>query len=231
MRYRIAILFVMLATPALAKSHPPPPPVDVALHWQSGTVLYQTSPTARLEHVTTSRIISHDSLVSTGPSSTGILEYPEKSHVVLGQNTTVQVGAFTRKGHLTSTWVRIPPTGGALRFDVRHEENGESSFMFATSLAEVTVRGTTALLSDGITGVTIACLVCQAGDVVAHLRGRDYAVLTGETMRITPAGRVTIDKTSDEVLETFADTGLSTMLPPPEPKPTPRRFRFPKIRL
>lgn len=231
MRYRVAVLFIMLAAPAFARSHPPPPPVDVALRWQSGTVLYQTTPTARLEHVTDRRIVAHDSLVSTGPSSTGVLVYPEKSHVALGQNTTVQVGEFHRKGAHTSTAVRIPPTGGSVRFDVRHEDKGESDFVFTTSLAEVTVRGTSALLSDGINGDTIMCLVCEAGDVVARLRGRDYALLSGETMRISPAGRVTIGRTTDEIVQTFADTGLSTALPPPEPKPTPRRFHFPKIRL
>jgi len=233
MRYRIAVLFIMLATPALGKPHPPPPPVDVALHWQSGTVLYQTTPAARLEPVISDRIVANDALVSTRQSSTGLLVYPGKSHVELGQNTTVQVGAFTRKGPRSSTWVRFPPAGGAVRFDVRHEENSESNFTFATSLADVTVRGTSALLSDGINGVTLACLVCGAGDVVAHLRGRDYALLSGETMRITPAGRVTIDKTSEEILVTFADTGLSTALPPPPPpkKPQRRGFHLPKIRL
>jgi hypothetical protein len=73
--------------------------------------------------------------------------------------------------------------------------------------------------------------MCEAGDVVARLHGSDYAVLTGETLRITPSGRVTIEKTSDDVLATFAATGLSVTLPRPVPTPTPHRFRMPKITL
>lgn len=231
MRYRVAILFVLLAAPALAKARHAPPPVEVALYWKSGTVLYQTAPSARLERITDVRVVMRDAYVTTGPESMGVLVYPEKSRVALGQNTTLQVGDFHAKAAQGSTTVRIPPSGGAVRFDVRHAEGGESNFVFVTQLAEITVRGTSALLSDGIGGDTIACLVCGAGDVVAHLRGRDYALLSGQTMRITPSGRVSIHETSDEVLMTFADTGLATEAPPPEPKATPRRFHFPRIKL
>lgn len=233
MRYRLAVLLLLLAAPALAKKPaPPPPPIEIALHWKTGTVTYQTATTAQLERVTGTQIVSGDSLVSTGPASEGVLVYPDSSRVILGAGTTVQVGRFSSTaGHVASTTVRIPQTGGVVRFDVNHASSGESDYVFATSLASITVRGTSALLSDGIGGDTLTCLSCEAGDVVAHLHGSDYAVLTGETLRITPSGRVSIEKTSDNVLATFAATGLPLALPRPTPTPMPRRFHLPKIRL
>lgn len=232
MRLRLALFFLLLAAPALAKkAPPPPPPVEIALEWKTGTVLYQTTPTAQLERVTGTQIVKRDSFVTTGPSSLGILVYPDKSHVVLGEGTTVQVGAFEARGSRASSFIRIPPTGGVVRFDINHQSNGESDYVFATSLARITVRGTSAMLSDGIGGDTITCLVCEAGDVVARLGARDFALLTGDTMHISPRGHVTIDKTREAVLAAFAAAGLSTQIPPtPTPQPR-RRFHLPKIKL
>ena len=233
MRYRLAVLLLLLAAPALAKKPaPPPPPVEIALQWKTGTVTYQTASTAPLERVTGTQIVSRDSLVSTGPASQGVLVYPDSSRIVLGAGTTVQVGRFaSAAGHMASTTIRIPAGGGVVRFDVIHASSGESDYVFTTSLASITVRGTSALLSDGVGGDTLTCLLCEGGDVVARLRGNDYAVLTGETLRITPAGRVTIEKTGDDVLATFAATGLPVALPPPPPTPVPHHFHLPKIRL
>jgi hypothetical protein len=233
MRYRLAVLLLLLAAPALAKKPSrPPPPIEIALHWKTGTVMYQTATAAPLERVTGTQIVGGDSLVSTGPASQGILVYPDSSRVVLGAGTTVQVGRFSSPaGHVASTTIRIPQNGGVLRFDVNHASAGESDYVFTTPLASITVRGTSALLSDGIGGDTLTCLSCEAGDVVARLHGSDYAVLTGETLRITPSGRVSIEKTGDEVLATFAATGLPVALPRPIPAPTPRRFHLPKIKL
>ena len=231
MRYRVAALFLLLlAAPALAAKKAPPPPVEINVHWKSGTVTYQTSPTGQSEQVTGVHVVARDAYVTTGPASSGLLVYPETSRIAIGQNTTVQVGQFEAKGQAFFTSLRLPATGGAVRFDVHHKEDGESSYVFQTQLATVTVRGTSALLSDGISGDTLMCLVCEAGDVVARLRGRDYALLSGETMRIAPSGHVTIEKTSEAVVQTFALTGLSTEMPPPEPKPTPRRIHI-KIKL
>ena len=233
MRYRLAVLLLLLAAPAMAKKPaPPPPPVEIALHWKTGTVTYQTASTAPLERVTGTQIVSRDSLVSTGPASQGVLVYPDSSRIVLGAGTTVQVGRFASgAGHMASTTLRIPPGGGVVRFDVNHAAAGESNYVFTTSLASITVRGTSALLSDGIAGDTLTCLLCEGGDVVARLRGNDYAVLTGETLRISPAGRVSIEKTSDADLATFAATGLSVALPPPPPTPVPHHFHLPKIKV
>ncbi|MGH7661167.1 MAG: FecR domain-containing protein [Vulcanimicrobiaceae bacterium] len=234
MRYRLAVLFLLLAAPAMAKKPPPPPPpVEIALQWKSGTVLFQKTAVSTVrEEVTGTHVISADSLVMTGPGSQGVLVYPDSSRVALGGGTTVQVGRFARaRDHAASTTIAIPPSGGVVRFDVNHASSGESDFVFTTSLASITVRGTSALLSDGIGGDTLTCLMCEAGDVVARLRGADYAVLTGETLRITPSGRVTIEKTRDDVLATFTATGLSVVLPKPAPTPTPHHFHLPKTRL
>lgn len=233
MRYRLAVLLLLLAAPALAKKpSPPPPPVEIALQWETGTVTYQTASTAPLERVTGKQIVGHDSFVSTGPASQGVLVYPDSSRIVLGAGTTLQVGRFSSSpAHVASTTIRIPPIGGVVRFDVNHALSGESDYVFITELASITVRGTSALLSDGIGGDTLTCLSCEAGDVVVRLRGNDYAVLTGETLRVTPAGKVSIEKTSDNVLSTFAATGLPLALPSPPPTPVPHHFHLPKIKL
>jgi hypothetical protein len=235
MRYRLAalLLFLLPVIPAQAKKPAPPLPVEIALHWETGTVFYRTTSSARRERVTGTQIVTGDALVTTGPASEGVLVYPDSSHVALGSGTTVQVGGFkTLPGRRASTTIRIPPTGGVLRFDVNHASPGESDFVFATALTSISVRGTSALLSDGIAGDTLTCLICEAGDVVAHVRGHDYAVLTGDTLRITPSGRVGIDKTSRNLLAAFAASGLAVGLPAPPPTPTPRRgFHLPKIRL
>ena len=116
MRYRLAALFLLLlATPAVAKKAPPPP-VEIVLHWQSGTVSYQTSPTGQSERVTGLHVVARDAYVTTGPSSSGVLVYPETSRIAIAQNTTLQVGQFQTKGQAVFTSLRLPATGGAVRF-------------------------------------------------------------------------------------------------------------------
>ena len=181
---------------------------DVLLRPETGTVIYNATATSPNVAITGVQAVAGDAYATTAAQSVGLLAFPDSSLVTIGHSTSVVVGPYRWVPYARGSTIAIP-AGGALRIAVRRPKAGELRYWFSTWTMNVEVRGAAvALLSDGPSGDTLTCLTCWASDVVATVRGREYVLLTGETMRVTPAGKVAIDPTTSGVLQGFAAAGL-----------------------
>jgi len=187
---------------------------DVILRRTSGNVGYRVAPASPLITVTGEQTVADDSYAFTGPSSLATVVFPDSSLVRLGADTEVQIGAFKQGVEGSGSTIKVGSRGGAVRLQIRHPAGAKSNYNFDTSILNMAVRGTTALLADGPEGDVITCLQCTAGDAVVTIGGSKYAVLTGQTLIATPNGRVVVNATTDNVLTQFQKSGLPTTLGP-----------------
>lgn len=238
MRYTAAVVFASLAM--VAGALPLGSSDDMTLQRLAGNVGYQRTTSAPVTSVAITQTFENDAYASTQLQSVAVLDFPDDSHVTLGGNSVIQVHALIskrehpRKRQDPIVWegsmIRLPSEGSVLRFDIHQPYDGTERYIVATRFARIAIHGTTALLADNLSGDVLTCLDCGAGDIVADVRGNDFALIDGETLHIRANGRVTIEDTNPAVLQRFADAGLSTYVPPP-PTPSPKpRLRW-KIKL
>lgn len=230
MRSTAAVLFASVVM--LAGALPGGSSSDMTLQRLAGYVGYQNSPSSPVSMVAISRTFEDDAYASTQAQSVAVLDFPDDSHVTLGGNSVIQVHAlFSKRKRVhrhqdpilwEGSAIRLPSDGSMLRFDIHQPDGGNETYVVSTRWARIAIRGTTALLADNLGGDTLTCLDCGAGDIVADVGGNDFALINNETLHIRANGHVTLEETTPVILQGFADAGLSTYVPPPEPQVKPR---------
>jgi hypothetical protein len=122
-----------------------------------GTIGYQTADTgADFKPVFGKFDLPDDDFAATHAQSAAVLVLPDSSLVALGENTTVQAGAFDVTANGPGSMITV--NGGSLRFDIKRPAGGTANYIFKTPTSQTSVRGTIGLLSfvNGIT--TIGCV-------------------------------------------------------------------------
>ncbi|MBV8601014.1 MAG: hypothetical protein JO359_05535, partial [Candidatus Eremiobacteraeota bacterium] len=177
---RVISVAVLVALAALcAAAIPGHAANEILLRRSAGTVGYKHDLGAPFITVTGVQAVADDAYAITQASSVGVVVFPDSSLVTLGASTTIRVGAFRLAQNGNGSTIQIPSGGGELRLEIRHPQGQRSNYQFSTSIMNLAVRGTIALLADAPTGDTLTCLDCGANDVVVTAGGRDYALLSG----------------------------------------------------
>jgi len=200
----IAGVFVMsnlLATASRAAE-------DKVLQRVKGVVGYQPTSTAPLTTVFGRFLLPDNDLAVTRPRSAAVLTLPDSSIVALGENTSVQVGAFDQTAAGPGSTITV--NGGSLRFDIRRPQGGAANYHFVTTTSQIAVRGTIGLISflNGTTNV--ACLVCATDSVTVTVGTQTFALATGQVLTVTAAGTVVTGALTGTTLGTFSAAQVST---------------------
>jgi hypothetical protein len=153
-------------------------------------------------------LLPDDYLAITREKSAALLALPDSSIVGLGENTSVQVGAFDQTA--TGPGSTITVNNGTLRFDIHRPAGGTANYHFQTTTAQMAVRGTVGLLSfiNGIT--TVACVVCAADSVSVTVGAQTFALTSGQILTISAAGAVVAGTLTAAMAGAFSGAGVST---------------------
>lgn len=155
-----------------------------------GTVGYSTAADgADFKTVFGKLDLPDDDYAVTKAQSAAVIAMPDSSLISLGENTSVQVGAFDAASASPGSTIKV--NGGALRFDIRRPEGGVANYRFTTPTSQVAVRGTVGLLAfaNGIT--TVGCVVCAADSVAVTVGSQTLTLVTGQFLAISAAGAIT----------------------------------------
>lgn len=146
-----------------------------------------------------------DDFAVTRRASAAVLAMPDSSLISLGENTSVQVGAFDSAS--ASPGSQITLSGGAMRFDIKRPVGGVANYRFVTATSQVAVRGTIGLIafSNGIT--TVGCVVCAADSVTVTAGGQTLALATGQFVTVSALGAMTTGALST-VVGAFGSAGV-----------------------
>jgi hypothetical protein len=114
-----------------------------------GDVGYQPSVAGRFNVVAGSYVLPDDDFAVTKARSAALLTLPDSSLVALGENTSVQVGAFNNAA--AGPGATITVNGGTLRFDIHRPAGGAANYRFVTPTSQIAIRGTVGLLAFEVT--------------------------------------------------------------------------------
>jgi hypothetical protein len=148
-----------------------------------------------------------DDFAVTRGASAAVLAMPDSSLIALGENTSVQVGAFDAATAGPGSTIKI--NGGSLRFDIKRPTGGVANYHFETATSQVAVRGTIGLLAftNGVT--TVGCVVCAADSVTVTAGGQTLALATGQFITVSALGVMTTGALST-VVTAFGAAGVPT---------------------
>lgn len=155
-----------------------------------GTIGYQTAQAGDdFKPVFGKFDLPDDDFAATRAKSAAVLALPDSSLVALGENTTVQAGAFNVTADGPGSTITVD--GGSLRFDIKRPAGGTANYIFKTSTSQTSVRGTIGLLSfvNGVT--TIGCVVCQADSVTVTTATQTVTLVSGQFVTISATGVIT----------------------------------------
>jgi hypothetical protein len=132
---------------------------------------------------------------------------PDSSLIALGENTSVQVGAFDSASASPGSQITI--NGGSLRFDIKRPVGGVANYRFVTATSQVAVRGTIGLLAftNGVT--TVGCVVCAADSVTVTVGSQTLALAAGQFVTVSALGVMTTGALST-VVGAFGAAGVPT---------------------
>jgi hypothetical protein len=126
----------------------------------------------------------------THAKSAAQIAMPDSSLIELGENTSIQVGAFDNTTASPGSTITVND-GSRLRFEIKRPEGGAANYRFVTATSQVAVRGTVGLLAfvNGVT--TVGCVVCAADSVVVQVGSQTFALVTGQFLTVSALGAVT----------------------------------------
>lgn len=176
--------------------------VDKQLQRIRGVVGYQTADDAPFTQVAARFLLPDDYLAVTRANAAAYVALPDSSLVALGENTSVQVGAFNDAA--ASPGSSITLKGGSVRFDVKRPAGGAANYRFSTPTTQIAVRGTVGLLSLIGGNTTVACLVCAADSVSVTVGTQTFALAAGQVLTVSVAGAVVTSAVTSSVLGTFS---------------------------
>jgi len=156
---------------------------DTALSHVKGAVGYEPHPTSTFEAIAGTLVVPDESTAVTRAASAGVVTLADSSQIVLGENTSVRIGALktAADGSKGST---IAIDHGAIEFYIRHLPNTHSNYTFTTATTQVAVRGTVGFINADAGEDAVAVTEGTPGDVTVTSGGRKYAVPTGRTLHL-----------------------------------------------
>ena len=81
--------------------------------------------------------------------------------------------------------------GGALHFNIRHPQGGQSNYRFVTATSQIAVRGTEGFLIAGANGTQVVCVSCAAGDVTVQVGQQTVSIVTNQTLTVLGSNPLT----------------------------------------
>jgi hypothetical protein len=171
-----------------------------------GTIGYQTAAASNdFKTIFGKFDLPDDDFAVTRAQSAAVVAMPDSSLISLGENTTVQVGAFDNASASPGSTITV--NGGTLRFDIRRPAGGAANYHFLTPTSQIAVRGTVGLLafSNGVT--TVGCVVCAADSVTLTAAGQTVTLVTGQFVTVSALGAITTG-TLSSVVGAFSSAGV-----------------------
>jgi hypothetical protein len=162
---------------------------DKQLARVKGVVGYQESATSDFKPIFGRLDLPDDAFAVTKPNATAVLRLADSSEIDIGENTKVQVGAFNpaSSGNVNT----IVLNGGALHFNIRHPQGGQSNYRFVTATSQIAVRGTEGFLVAGANGTQVVCVSCAAGDVSVQVGQQTISVVSNQTLTVIGSNPLT----------------------------------------
>ena len=162
---------------------------DKQLARVKGVVGYQTSATGDFKPIFGRLDLPDDAFAVTRPNGQAVLRLKDSSEIDIGENTKVQVGAFSpaESGNQNTIYLN----GGALHFNVRHPQGGQSNYKFVTATSQIAVRGTEGFLIAGANGTQVVCVSCAAGDVSVQVGQQTVSIVTNQTLTVLGSNPLT----------------------------------------
>jgi hypothetical protein len=155
---------------------------DKQLARVKGVVGYQANATSDFKPIFGRLDLPDDAYAVTKPNASAVLRLKDSSEIDIGENTRVQVGAFT--GAETGNANTINLQGGALHFNIRHPQGGQSNYKFVTATSQIAVRGTEGFLVAGANGTQVVCVSCAAGDVSVQVGQQTVSIVSNQTLTV-----------------------------------------------
>jgi hypothetical protein len=162
---------------------------DKQLARVKGIVGYQMSDPGDFKAIFGKLDLPDNAYAVTRPNGQAVLRLKDSSEIDIGSNTTVEVGEFNAisSGQQNS----IALKNGALHFNIRHPEGGQSNYKFVTATSQIAVRGTEGFLVAGASGTQVVCVSCAVGDVTVQVGNSTISVVTGQTLTVIGSSPLT----------------------------------------
>jgi hypothetical protein len=162
---------------------------DKQLARVKGIVGYQVSATSVFKPIFGRLDLPDDAFAVTKPNAAAVLRLRDSSEIDIGENTKVQVGAFNpvESGNQNT----IVLNGGALHFNIRHPQGGQSNYRFVTATSQIAVRGTEGFLIAGANGTQVVCVSCAAGDVSVQVGTQTVSIVSNQTLTVLGSNPLT----------------------------------------
>jgi hypothetical protein len=162
---------------------------DKQLARVKGIVGYQMSDPGDFKAIFGKLDLPDNAFAVTKPNGQAVLRLKDSSEIDIGENTTVEVGEFNAvtSGQQNS----IALKNGALHFNIRHPEGGQSNYKFVTATSQIAVRGTEGFLVAGASGTQVVCVSCAVGDVTVQVGNSTISVVTGQTLTVIGSSPLT----------------------------------------
>jgi hypothetical protein len=147
-----------------------------------GVVGYQTSATSEFKPIFGRLDLPDDAFAVTKPNASAVLRLADSSEIDIGENTKVQIGAFNAASSGNENTIVL--NGGALHFNIRHPQGGQSNYRFVTATSQIAVRGTEGFLIAGANGTQVVCVTCAAGDVSVQVGQQSLTIVSNQTLTV-----------------------------------------------
>jgi hypothetical protein len=155
---------------------------DKQLARVKGLVGYQVGDAGQFKAIFGRLDLPDDAYAVTKPNGQAVLRLKDSSEIDIGENTKVQVGAFNAVSSGQQNTIAL--NNGALHFNIRHPEGGQSNYKFVTATSQIAVRGTEGFLIAGASGTQVVCVSCAVGDVTVQVGQQTVSVVTGQTLTV-----------------------------------------------
>src|SRR5580698_10298672 len=162
---------------------------DKQLARVKGVVGYQDSATSSFKPIFGRLDLPDDAIAVTKPNAEAVLRLADSTEIDIGENTKVQVGAFNTVASGNQNTIVL--NGGALHFNIRHPQGGQSNYKFVTATSQIAVRGTEGFLVAGANGTQVVCVTCATGDVTVQVGQQTISVVTNQTLTVLGSNPLT----------------------------------------
>jgi hypothetical protein len=162
---------------------------DKQLARVKGVVGYQATATSDFKPIFGRLDLPDDAFAVTKPNASAVLRLKDSSEIDIGENTKVQVGAFNPAASGNQNTIVL--NGGALHFNIRHPQGGQSNYRFVTATSQIAVRGTEGFLIAGANGTQVVCVSCAAGDVSVQVGQQTVSIVSNQTLTVLGSNPLT----------------------------------------
>jgi hypothetical protein len=162
---------------------------DKQLARVKGVVGYQASATSDFKPIFGRLDLPDDAFAVTKPNASAVLRLKDSSEIDIGENTKVQIGAFNPASSGNQNTIVL--NGGALHFNIRHPQGGQSNYRFVTATSQIAVRGTEGFLIAGANGTQVVCVSCATGDVSVQVGQQTVSIVSNQTLTVLGSNPLT----------------------------------------